>query len=58
MKKISFYILVTVFFILSFFMIEKKEEKKINDERVNNEMHPMHAVYLSYIELNKYIKDI
>lgn len=57
MKKISFYILVTVFFILSFFMIEKKEAKKINDERVNNEMHPMHAVYLSYIELNKYIKD-
>lgn len=53
MKKIFFYLLVTVFFILSFFVISAKENEK-NEEKKHNEMR---AVYLSYIELNKYIKD-
>lgn len=54
MKKVLFYVLVIVFFISSFFIIEKKELNKVNEKYTNNEVR---AVYLSYIELNKYVKN-
>lgn len=53
MRKYIFYIFILIFFILSFFMIEKKQTQKVLEEE-NNEKK---AVFLSYLELNKYIKN-
>ena len=53
MRKYIFYIFILIFFILSFFMIEKKQTQKVLEEE-NSEKK---AVFLSYLELNKYIKN-
>jgi len=53
MKKFFLYILILVFFITSFFIIENKQNNNLSDKN-NLEKR---AVFLSYLELNKYIKN-
>ena len=54
MKNFLFTILIFIFFIMTFYIIEKKNNVT---SVVNNDEEEIHAVFLSYIELEKYIKD-
>ena len=53
MKNFFFYIIIIVFFIATFFIIELKQTN-IDLDNSNSEKR---AVFLSYIELNKYVKN-
>ena len=48
---------VLVFFILTFFIIAKKNTEKVSNFSENNNSFEKKAVYISYIEFNSYIKD-
>ena len=56
MKKFLLILFVILFFILSFFMIEKKNNEKVKDV-VGTETEEKRAVFLSYLELEKYLKN-
>lgn len=56
MKKFLLILFVILFFILSFFMIEKKNNEKVKDV-VGTETKEKRAVFLSYLELEKYLKN-
>ena len=55
MKQVFFFLFCLVFFISSFFVIGEKNNKKINLD--NNEKGEKRAIFLSYLEFNKYLRD-
>lgn len=56
MKKFLLILFVILFFILSFFMIEKKNNEKLKSV-VKIEKKEKRAIFLSYLELEKYLKN-
>lgn len=56
MKKFLLILFVILFFILSFFMIEKKNNEKVKDV-IGTETKEKRAIFLSYLELEKYLKN-
>ena len=53
MKNFFLATIIVIFFLMSFYMIEKKQSSLVMNEK-NEEMK---AIFISYIELEKYIKD-
>ena len=58
MKNFLFFLLVVLFFILSFFVAIDKQDNLVTTNEDENTNEEKRAVFFSYIEINKYLKNI